>query len=342
VILRTNVTAAYAAEQVNNLKNQLHQQPQNARDEPIISEHYPRERAPMSAKINAYLDWAETAEKHMRLLFADTDLSDGLFGNRYWHIAGLPAASAYGTRIINQEIAHQDARLQEAIETLQRWQTLGERLGDLLALDANVFLQYRPYDEIPWTEITGSPTVRLILTMPVLDEIEAKKQGDNRRLRKRARKILPRIDKAFGDEGVDFFEVQRDSKPMPGVTMEILRDSSGRRRNTTDMDAEFLDRCEFLQQAAGRPVTVVTADTGMKIRAQGHLDGLKRLTLSDKYRLIEDQEGQETGTVTRIEVSGPHGPIMFDLQQSGKTEPVTISPRSETPGAAEPESASHP
>ena len=56
--------------------------------------------------------WAETAEAHLRHLFADTDLSDGLFGNRYWHIASLPAASAYGTSIINQEIVRLEHTVQ--------------------------------------------------------------------------------------------------------------------------------------------------------------------------------------------------------------------------------------
>jgi hypothetical protein len=56
------------------------------------------------------------------------------------------------------------------------------------------------------------------------------------------------------------------------------------------MDAEFLDRVEFLQQAAGRAVTVVTADTGMRIRARGRLDGLKRLTLPEKYRLPDEED----------------------------------------------------
>lgn len=77
---------------------------------------------------------------------------------------------------------------------------------------------------------------------------------------------------------------------MAGVTFEILRDLPGYRRSSPDMDAEFLDRVEFLQQAAGRPVTVVTGDTGMKIRARGRLDGLKRLTLPENYRLTPDEE----------------------------------------------------
>lgn len=240
----------------------------------------------MSARVNAYLAWAETAEKRFRELFAGTDLVDGLFGDRYWHIASLPIGAPYGTRIMNQEVEHQRARLDDAIESLKEWQKLGERPGDLLALDTNSFLQYQPYDQIPWAGLRSGP-VRLILTMPTLDEIEAKKRGDNVRLKKRARKIMPRIDKAFGDDGLLVVQVERDGKPMPGVTLEVLRDPSGYRSRSTDMDEEFLDRCVFLHQATSRPVVVVTADTGMKIRVRGRGEGLELYTIPEAHRIQE-------------------------------------------------------
>jgi len=293
VRLRTGITAAHAAEKLGELKQAL-QTPRNLRDEAAILPGQPEYGAAVSLKINAYLDWAQTVESHARYMFADTDFADELFGDRYWHIAGLKAGSPYGVRIINQEIDRQDTRLTEAIETLKRWQQLGDRPGELLALDTNTFLQCRPYYEIPWTDLVGTDKVRLILAMPVLDEIEAKKQGPNPRLKKRARKILPRIDKAFGDDGHASFHVEKDGKQMPGVKLEILRDPVGHRRATSDMDAEFLDRCEFLQLAAGRPVTVVTADTSMKIRARGRLDGLKLLTVPDKYQLTETEQENDT------------------------------------------------
>lgn len=290
--LRTSITAARAAEKLQELRRGL-QVPRNLTDEPLRPPlRHTREAS--SQKINAYLDWAQTAETQMRELFTDTDLADGVFADRYWHIAGLPVGSAYGVRIINQEIDYQDFRLAEAIGTLKQWQKLGERTGELLALDTNAFLQLRPYYEISWTVLASTDRVRLVLTMPVLDEIEAKKQGSNDRLKKRARRILPRIDKAFGDDGREFFDVEKDGKPMPGVTLEILRDPSGYRRSTTDMDAEFLDRCEFLQSAAARPVTVVSADTGMKIRARGRHGALKLLTVLDKYSLAEPDKDDDS------------------------------------------------
>ncbi len=287
MILRSGISAARAAEALARLKGDL-QTPRNLRDEPIPLPTGQYGEA-MSAKINAYLQWAQDVESQARQIFADTDLVDGLFASRYWHIASLHVRSPYGTRIVHQEIDHQDARLTAAVETLKQWQKLGERPGSLLALDTNAFLQFRPFDEIPWAEVAGSAPVRLILTMPVLDEIEGKKQGSNIRLKKRARKILPRIDSAFGDDGRDFFEVERGGKLMQGVTLEILRDPPSHRRITTDMDAEFLGRCEFLQSAAGRTVTVVTADTGMKNRVRGQVGNLGLLTLPEKYRLTEKE-----------------------------------------------------
>jgi hypothetical protein len=289
VRLRTGITAAHAAEKLGELRRGL-QEPRNRSDEPFLDPRWEYREA-VSLKVNAYLEWAQTAETHMRELFTDTDLTDAVFADRYWHIAGLHVGSPYGVRIINQEADHQDARLAEAIETLKQWQELGERPGALLALDTNAFLQFRPYYELPWTALAGTDRVRLILTMPVLDEIEAKKQGSNARLKKRARRILPRLDTAFGDDGRAFFDVEKDGTPMPGVTLEILRDPPGHRRSTTDMDAEFLDRCEFLQGAAARPVTVVSGDTGMKVRARGSLGALKLLTLPDDYRLSETDQG---------------------------------------------------
>ena len=136
--------------------------------------------------------------------------------------------------------------------------------------------------------------MRLILTMPVLDEIETKKHGPNKRLRKRARLLMPCIDKAFGEDGQDYFQAEKDGKPMTGVTLEILRDPPGHRRSRTDMDAEFLDRVAFLQQAVGRPVAVVTGDTGMKIRARGRPGGLQRLTVPEDYRLTGEEEQDDT------------------------------------------------
>lgn len=62
-----------------------------------------------------------------RLIFVDNDPVDGLFARRYGPYLGLRVGSPCGTRIVSQEIDHQDARLTDAIETLKQWQKLGEQ-----------------------------------------------------------------------------------------------------------------------------------------------------------------------------------------------------------------------
>jgi hypothetical protein len=285
VILRTGVTAESAIQALSERRQRL-QDPRNAFDEPVEVPSKPG--VFLSARINSYLAWVQDTETRLRELFADTELVGGLFWDRYWHIAGLPIGAPYGTRIINQELDHQAARLASAIERLTRWQKLGEREGELLVLDTNSMLEFRPFYELPWREILGSGPI--LLTMPVVDELEAKKRGTDKRLRKRARNLLPRIDMAFGETDQTLVPVLHNDKPQPGVTIEILRDEPGQYRPTTDKDEAILDRAEFLQQAAGRPVIVVTWDTGMKIRSCGRSDGLKRLTLPEKYRLKDADE----------------------------------------------------
>jgi hypothetical protein len=290
--LRHNKTVTYAIVRLEEVKQAL------GRPESVIALEMDVERYPevLAAKVRSYLSWVSTAEERIRDLFADTDLVEGLHEDRFWRIGQLKEGWVFAPNIITDEIKHQRHRLTEAIETLRKLSDLGDRPGELLALDTNAFLQYRPYDEIPWRELLRAEHVRLILTMPTLDEIEAKKQGSNPRLKKRARKILPRIDKAFGGDSNEFVQVERGGKPVNGVTLEILHDPPGHRRTSTDMDEEFLDRCEFLHQATGRPVIVVTADTGMKVRARGRGEaaGLQVLTLPEEYRLKGDDENDET------------------------------------------------
>lgn len=119
--LRSGVTAAQAVDALTTLRQSL-QSPRNLRDEAAVSALI---EVAYSPKINAYLDWAETAEKQAQILFSDSEFADGTFTDRYWHIAGLGAGTSYGTRIINQELESQNARLGQAIATLSQWQQLG-------------------------------------------------------------------------------------------------------------------------------------------------------------------------------------------------------------------------
>lgn len=66
-----------------------------------------------------------------------------------------------------------------------------------------------------------------------------------------------------------------------GVTVEVLLDEDGHTRAASG-DEEIIDRAVLLGQLASKPVTLVTADTGMRFRAQAA--ALTTLRLPDWYR----------------------------------------------------------
>jgi hypothetical protein len=225
------------------------------------------------------------AERQLRHTFADTDLVDGLFGERYWRIGQLTERSISAPGIIGDEIRHQEQRVTEAIETLTGWRKLSQRSGELLVLDTSTLLECRPYNQIPWTTLTGCAQVRLVLTIPVIEALEAERRGDDGRLRELARNLLPKIDMAFGDGEAESIPVEKDGREMSGVTLEVLRDQPGYHPLTSELDEAILDRAEFLQQATGRAVTVVTTGTVMKLRCRTRRERLKLLSLPEEHRL---------------------------------------------------------
>lgn len=278
--LRTDKTAGYAIGQLREIKQALGT-PRTANTHPASA----RYAEDLAAKIQLYLSWASTAERQLRRTFADTDLVDGLFGERYWRIGQLTERSIYAPGIIGDEIWHQEQRITEAIETLTEWRKLSQRSGELLVLDTGTLLECRPYNQIPWTTLTGCAQVRLVLTMPVIDALEADQRSDDGRLKEPARSLLPKIDAAFGDGEAEFIPVEKDGREMSGVTLEVLRDQPGYHPATSEPDEAILDRAEFLQQATGRPVTVVTTGTARKLRCRTRREHLKQLSLPEEHRL---------------------------------------------------------
>ena len=140
-------------------------------------------------------------------------------------------------------------------------------------LDTNVLLHYLPVDQIPWPDIVGHQNVRLVIPLRVIEEIDAKKYAKRPDLAKRARNLLPALERMFGQAGAP-------GRVTDGVTIEVPVDS-GPRDRPADADEEILDTCRELGQFAGQPVTLVTGDTGMRLRAQAH--GIATSTLPDKY-----------------------------------------------------------
>ena len=107
----------------------------------------------------------------------------------------------------------------------------------------------------------------------VVDELDAKKYARREEFQQRARELLTLTDRYVTDSAPDGYSTVRE-----GVTVEVLPDEPGHFRAASN-DQEILERCEFLHQATGNPVTLITGDSGMRINAQAR--GIDVFKLSD-------------------------------------------------------------
>ena len=224
-------------------------------------------------------------------------MEDSLLGRGYWHICELSSQSAEKllNRLIGEELVFQigfpgihgdpSGRIGEAAAGLRGLLRLSSRPGRICVPDTNALLHYTWFDQLPWPERMQVPQVRLIIPLAVVDEVDAKKYARRAEFQQRARELLTRIDRYVTASPPDGFSPVRE-----GVTVEILPDEPGHLRIQGN-DQEILERCEFLQQVTGHPVTLITGDSGMRINAQNR--GIAVYKLSNEDLLPRYQQQQE-------------------------------------------------
>ena len=220
--------------------------------------------------VSRYISTLECAEAQLRSIFADPAVWTRLHGDNYWAIRSLTSASPRPMVLINGEAEEQQRYLEGLMEQLIR---LRDRLavapGKLVMPDTNVLLHYLPPSQIDWKSVVGVDRVRLILPLRVVEELDERKYGGRGDLADRARRLLSAL-----------WALLEPTKGAPaafvdGVTIELPVEDGARRR-TLDADEEVLAECATLA-AVGAPVTLVTGDTGMSLRATGRNIAVTRM-----------------------------------------------------------------
>jgi hypothetical protein len=243
--------------------------------------HYP------IARRDAYLTWVETTEVQLSELTHDETVIGLLQTSRYWAIRDLDLESGRPIPLIEGEIRSRRDVLHSLRMNLEmRVARARNAPGHITVLDTNTLLHYQLPDSIRWPEVVGHEEVRLVIPLRVVEELDAKKYGDSQKLRDRARGLLPRLEKLIGLGGA----------PAPlglgsGATLEvpIEFESGAPRIKPVDADEEILFTCRELWQLSGQAdgVTLVTADTATRIRAQA-LGGIRPVAPPEKYRRDTD------------------------------------------------------
>jgi predicted ribonuclease YlaK len=153
-------------------------------------------------------------------------------------------------------------------------------------------------DDIDWTKFqsAGAQGIRLVVPLMVIDELDGTKRDD---LRGRASYSLAVLDRVLRGDG-------RLANAPVHVEVKLLSDPMGHRRLPIN-DQEIIARTLGLQTVAQSPVTLLTCDTGMALRAREA--GLREIQL-------ERQNSKEGKRKRRSAQSGP------DLHPSRAEHPV--------------------
>lgn len=217
---------------------------------------------------NQYLRWANEAGVRLGQMLAPGDVNTLVLTRRHWALQGIdPAANEALMWLLQGEIEERVRAFAAAQEDLRaqvvRWQA---HTGQLVIADTNAYLHHEDiFTEVDWGAVVheeDSDQIELVVPLLVVDELDHAKRG---KARSRARMTLRAMDEMFQDP----------LQPAPLETIgsqvrvraHLLLDDALHVR-LPHADSELVDRCRALADVAGRPVTLITSDTGMALRAR--------------------------------------------------------------------------
>ena len=223
---------------------------------------------------NSYLGWINDVERLLRSLFIDPEVWNHLYDDRHWQIYNLHEESPRAKELIWTATGVQTTLLSELADRLKRLIDRVEAAPGLLTvLDTNVLLHYLPPEKIKWSSVVGTPEVRLILPIRVIEEMDEKKYTARDDLADRARRVLSQLRSLLEEKKGG------PTKLCDGVTIEASVFDEPRQR-TLDADQEILNCCLELISGDGE-VVLVTGDTGMRLRARAF--GIRVVDMPEKW-----------------------------------------------------------
>ncbi|MEU7935246.1 PIN domain-containing protein [Micromonospora echinofusca] len=152
--------------------------------------------------------------------------------------ATVPFGKPGGERVLNAlvstELTERVTVFEQAIRSLKERVDQLHRAGVLVVLDTNVYLHYpQELHEIDLRQDLGlrDEPIHILVPMAVVDELDGKKQHQNKDVRRRARMVTSRIDQVIRDGGrlrdQDFSQVESGGIPRGRITLDIVLDPPG-------------------------------------------------------------------------------------------------------------------
>ena len=234
----------------------------------------------------AYLRWVNDAARSLHAQISAADVERLVLTRRYEH---LLAGSSHGPQVLNGLLAVElDERVEAFDEAsralravIERW----SRPGVFVVADTSVYIEHPDkVDELDLAPLIGArgDDVHLLVPIVVVDELDGLKKSSNNDTRRRARQALAVLDHVLAHpttvarlREADFSALNSGGIPRGEVTVELVLDPPGHARLSIN-DDELVDRVLAIQPLAGRPIKLLTYDTGQSTRARAAgLDAIK-------------------------------------------------------------------
>ena len=149
-------------------------------------------------------------------------------------------------------------------------------------VDTNLFLECRALETLPWEDLLeGDDDLVLVLTDPVVSEIDEKKGAGASRLRKAARRALSLIDAVEDADEV----VIREADPRVVLRYDAGRPLRDDRMEEARNDHRLVGIAAVRAAMAEVSVAVLSGDRGVRLKAKAL--GLARLGIPDGWRRAE-------------------------------------------------------
>ena len=225
---------------------------------------------------DAYLRWVDDATMSINNYLSEEGLTGNLRAHAYWHIYDLSANDPRPYPLVEHEIRLQQRLLNAVIARLETLRAFVNRPGSIVVPDTSAFLQGRDFKEFDWSgalDIRPLP-IRLVVPVLVIEELEKVKtfeRGDGRHV---ARRVLKDLRSILGTAPPGGSAGLRTN-----VTIEALVDDD-RHVRLDNHDGEIIDQAIEIQEITGRPVTLVSLDLPMDLRAR--LRNVRVATIPEK------------------------------------------------------------
>jgi hypothetical protein len=94
--------------------------------------------------------------------------------------------------LVEAEVAWQRGALEELVADLQARVDRLSANGTIAVLDTNILLQYEEPSKVPWRDVLAVQSVRLIVPLRVVEELDAKKYSGSRLAERRTQRWVAR------------------------------------------------------------------------------------------------------------------------------------------------------